>query len=224
MKRKKAVYAALPIVAAAGIAYMTAFALPKSALFEDPAPEIATVSADADSLTFVNFFELVNAGYEGFYMSSGYRDFEEQSALYEEAANKSFVQPAGFSEHQTGLAADISILNGDSGKSGRRWLIENAHRYGFILRYPEDKTDITGIAYEPWHFRYVGEEIAEYVYRHGLCYEEYLELLREKGECYYKGSLVMYATANGGRIEVPSGAEYVIGSDNAGGYIIVTRM
>ena len=56
-----------------------------------------------------------------------------------------------------------------------QWLRENSYKYGFILRYPEDKTDITGIGYEPWHYRYVGKEIAEDIYRQGICLEEYLK-------------------------------------------------
>ena len=55
-----------------------------------------------------------------------------------------------------------------------QWLMENSYKYGFILRYPEDKTEITGIAYEPWHYRYVGKEAAEEIYRRGVCLEEYL--------------------------------------------------
>lgn len=83
----------------------------------------------------------------------------------------------GHSEHQTGLAVDIneteqSFENTPAGI----WLAENSYRYGFILRYPKGKECVTGYDYEPWHFRYLGNELAEKVYRSGLTYDEYYEL------------------------------------------------
>ncbi len=88
----------------------------------------------------------------------------------------------GASEHQAGLSVDIvtlrhQVLNdafADT-KAGK-WLAEHAHEYGFILRYPKDKEEITGINYEPWHFRYVGKEAAEQIYELGCCLEEYVML------------------------------------------------
>ena len=80
----------------------------------------------------------------------------------------------GTSEHQLGLAVDI---NADSFRCSDEevyeWLDENAHKYGFILRYPPAKQEITGISYEPWHYRYVGVEVAEEIYGRGICLEEY---------------------------------------------------
>ena len=60
------------------------------------------------------------------------------------------------------------------------WLRKNSYKYGFIVRYPANKVDITGISNEPWHFRYVGLSAAEEIYRHGLCLEEYLEFIHKK--------------------------------------------
>lgn len=98
--------------------------------------------------------------------------FTEESAAVEAAA---WVNPVGYSEHQTGLAVDINADGIQSaGYEVYEWLAENAWQYGFILRYPEDKTDLTGTEYEPWHYRYVGREKAEEIYRSGLCLEEYL--------------------------------------------------
>jgi D-alanyl-D-alanine carboxypeptidase len=79
------------------------------------------------------------------------------------------VAAPGTSEHATGLAVDLStrIPNGE-------WFVENCYNYGFILRYPADKTDITGIIHEPWHFRYVGVEAATSIMEQGICLEEYL--------------------------------------------------
>ncbi len=82
------------------------------------------------------------------------------------------VAVPGTSEHHLGTAVDIS-----AGEKVDNWLAENSWRYGFILRYPEGKTEVTGIIYEPWHFRYVGKELAKELYDLGLCLEEYMTML-----------------------------------------------
>jgi len=96
----------------------------------------------------------------------------------EEAAAVSVARP-GQSEHQSGLGVDMhnaAAANQNFGETPDGiWLAENAHHFGFILRYPADKTDITGIKYEPWHFRYVGRRVAAIIYAGGLCLEEYWE-------------------------------------------------
>ena len=106
--------------------------------------------------------------------------YSEQEAVTE--AGK-WVAVPGTSEHQTGLALDIisssyQVLDRDQENTAeQRWLMENSYKYGFILRYPSDKSEITGINYEPWHYRYVGKEAAKEMYEKGLCLEEYLEYL-----------------------------------------------
>lgn len=121
---------------------------------------------------------------------STFRDFNRQQELYESYAAKDGQEEAdrysarpGFSEHQTGLAFDI----GESGKEkhwaaasfgeteGGKWLAENAHRFGFILRYPEGKEQLTGYMHESWHFRYVGKDAAAEIYEADITLEEYLE-------------------------------------------------
>ena len=86
-----------------------------------------------------------------------------------------WVAIPGTSEHELGLAVDI---NADKEQSSNEevynWLAENAWRYGFILRYPQGKEDITGIDYEPWHYRYVGKEVAKEIYEAGITLEEYV--------------------------------------------------
>ncbi len=81
----------------------------------------------------------------------------------------------GTSEHELGLAVDVTadktLCTNDTVYA---WLAENAYRYGFILRYPADKESVTGIACEPWHYRYVGTQAAQTIYEQGLCLEEYL--------------------------------------------------
>lgn len=119
---------------------------------------------------------------------SGFRSHETQSMLYNNYVARDGVEKAsrysakpGHSEHETGLAIDIS--NGDPNKSigdwftdtpQAKWLYENAHKYGFILRYPEGKEDITGYKYESWHYRYVGTEHSQYFNQNNLTLEEYL--------------------------------------------------
>ena len=91
------------------------------------------------------------------------------------------MNPPGASEHQTGLTADIHTLSSASlkfaGTPAAVWLEENAQYFGFILRYPEDKTEITGIMYEPWHFRFVGRYHAMRITELGMCLEEYMKYL-----------------------------------------------
>ena len=108
------------------------------------------------------------------YLSRGYS--EEDAAV--EAAK--WVAIPGTSEHQTGLAVDIMsnhylvLDEGQEDTAEQKWLMENSWKYGFILRYPSDKSDITGIYYEPWHYRYVGKTAAKEIYEKGICLEEYL--------------------------------------------------
>lgn len=120
--------------------------------------------------------KLVNEDVEK-YMSKGYS--------YEAALQKTYeyTMPAGYSEHETGLALDIlcstnTIMDeSQEGEPGNRWLVEHCHEYGFILRYPADKEDVTGISYEPWHFRYVGKEAAAYLHEKGWTLEEFYEVV-----------------------------------------------
>jgi len=108
------------------------------------------------------------------YLSRGYS--EEDAAI--EAAK--WVAIPGTSEHQTGLAIDIMssyylvLDKGQEDTAEQQWLMENSYKYGFILRYPSDKSELTGIYYEPWHYRYVGKEAAKEIYEKGICFEEYL--------------------------------------------------
>ena len=128
---------------------------------------------------------------------SAYRSIEKQEKLYEnrvikfiddgfskhEAISKtsSIIAIPYTSEHHTGLAVDIVAssyqrLNKEQENTAeQKWLIANSYKYGFILRYPSSKSDITGIQYEPWHYRYVGNEVAKMIYNDDLCFEEYLD-------------------------------------------------
>ncbi len=111
------------------------------------------------------------------------RDMREYGMTWQEAYDLESMEtmPAGHSEHETGLAVDIVALDYqmlDAEQEYTRenqWLRENCQEYGFILRYPKDKEDVTGISYEPWHFRYVGVEAAKEIMEQGITLEEYLE-------------------------------------------------
>ncbi len=93
-----------------------------------------------------------------------------------EAATAQVILPPGTSEHNLGLAIDIVCVEEYFEDTAEfEWLMENAYKYGFILRYAEDKSDITGVIYEPWHWRFVGVEYAEDIMNSGLCLEEYLD-------------------------------------------------
>lgn len=103
--------------------------------------------------------------------------YKAQGLSQEEAEQKarSLAADPGASEHQTGLALDIIAEYDADHTATWQWLQENSWRYGFILRYPAEKVAITGIDYEPWHFRYVGCPAAEEITKQGLCLEEYVE-------------------------------------------------
>ena len=134
------------------------------------------------------------------WVCSGYRSYDTQSTIYwnhisqyksqglsdEEAKDKTLiaVQYPGCSEHQSGLCVDLLEQNGQpmepyiAGSGLMLWLEQHCTEYGFVVRYPEDKTSVTGIEYEPWHLRYVGKEAAVYMTEHGLCLEEFLDLYK----------------------------------------------
>lgn len=117
---------------------------------------------------------------------SGYRTARTQQKLYDDKINEykkegyseseaaelagQWVAVPGYSEHQLGLAVDINGAAYDV----YLWLQENSYKYGFIFRYPGNKTDLTGVAEEVWHYRYVGVEAAAEIYEQGICLEEYL--------------------------------------------------
>ena len=131
---------------------------------------------------------------------SGYRSIEKQQNLFDNSVNgyvaqgyskedaikytKAYYAVPGTSEHHTGLAMDIvtpsyqTLDDKYDQTDAAKWLFNNAYKYGFILRYPKDKEDITKIAYEPWHYRYVGEEHAKIIKEKNLCFEEYIKTIK----------------------------------------------
>lgn len=150
-----------------------------------------SVRNDIES-ALINMFSAAETDSYYLMIGSGYRSAELQSVYFyglassvgEEAANQSIARP-GQSEHQTGLAVDISTVSQQcylsecfAATGDGIWLVENSYKYGFILRYPEGKESITGYSYEPWHFRYVGVDLATAIHDSGLTFDEawpYLE-------------------------------------------------
>ncbi len=128
---------------------------------------------------FIDLYNDAKKNNYTFFIYSGYRDFKYQESLYEKNNDELTTAKAGHSEHQTGYTIDISTkelgLTSYLGESNAgKWLKNNAYKYGFIIRYPESKEDLTGFSYEPWHIRYVGLEHAKKIYEENLILEEYL--------------------------------------------------
>ena len=146
------------------------------------------------------------------------------------------VAKPGYSEHETGYAMDFSLfedgISADYDGTGEYdWINQNCAHYGFILRYPENKTDLTEIRYESWHYRYVGQPHAYYMQQNDLCLEEYTETLKDysvdnpleitnwDGKVYQ----IYYVPAEAGDstyVMVPPDQEYTVSGNNVDGFII----
>lgn len=115
-------------------------------------------------------------GMNGFIITSGYRDYARQAEIFAETEAGKAQEP-GASEHQTGMAFDVTCQDSGNGFENTphyRWLCENAYKYGFIQRYPPNKSHETGISYEPWHYRYVGKKAAKDMHKTGQTLEAYM--------------------------------------------------
>lgn len=163
-------------------------------LAPDYSPELVVLDAQygspglqLDIETYAHFQEMYAAALAAdyqLYVTSAYRDYDDQVTVFDgymmrmgEADALEYAAKPGFSEHQTGYALDIFVpgatIDSFQDHPAAHWLAEHAHEYGFILRYPEGKENITGYNYEAWHYRYVGAEAANIIYDQGLTYEEY---------------------------------------------------
>lgn len=196
---------------------------------------------------FDKFYQLY--GENDIMINSGYRSSEVQKKLYDEdvsdqansTTSSEYVAKPGYSEHQTGYSFDISLLDSEgiiteyTGEDKYKWINENCSEYGFIVRYPQDKTEYTGYNYEPWHFRYVGVPHASYIAQNNLCLEEYVTLL--KGHDVTDPLLVTdlsmtnwqiyFVPADGGnttRVPVPKDNEYQVYGNNIDGFIVSVKL
>lgn len=209
------------------------------------------VSFDKTALGMFNEMMLAfdnDTGRHDILVNSSYRTMEEQDAIYQikvdqysEEYASLFVAMPGFSEHHTGLAVDLTIYT-DKNESKTfednteyiDWMTANAHKFGFILRYPSDKVDITKIGYESWHYRYVGKPHAYYMVVNNLCFEEYIEALRsfpfdgkhlnitddegQHWEIYF-----VPATGETTEVPVPKNIPYEVSGNNVDGFIITIK-
>ena len=129
-------------------------------------------------------------------VGSGYRSYDYQQVIWDHYVEskgleeaKKFVAIPGSSEHQTGLAFDVAFIRNNEYSlialetdPEIKWLLKNAYKYGFILRYPKDKENITGYSYEPWHYRFVGIKLAKMLYKNNLTLEEYYKKINTEME------------------------------------------
>ena len=172
---------------------------------EDFTVEVADIDEyrqfDARAIGYLNqmMADMKKAGITNIWVQSAYRSVERQKELYDNSIKKylaqgktqeeaerltdEYINKPGSSDHNLGLAVDFNYVDNKFAEmKGFKWLQENAENYGFILRYPEDKEDITKISYESWHWRYVGQEHAKKMNELDMCLEEYIEYLENDEE------------------------------------------
>lgn len=170
---------------------------------EDFEVEVVEIADDRlfDARAIADLKKMINAmgkdGISNIWVQSAYRSVERQKELYDksvkgyldegksreeaERLTEEYINKPGASDHNLGLAVDFNnVDNNFEDLKGFKWLQENAENYGFILRYPKDKEDITKISYESWHWRYVGEEHAKKMNKLNMCLEEYIEHLQNE--------------------------------------------
>lgn len=179
-------------------------------------------------------------GHEDIRIDNAYRSVAEQQSIYDNAEDTSNVSEPGGSDYHTGYSIDLNVVNEDGesldfdGKGDYEWFEKNGHKYGFILRCPEGKENLTGQGYRPWHFRYVGKAHASYIYEKGLCLEEYLNELKLFHP--YDGEHLKISDSDGNKYEVyyfaadtsavitsvavPGSYKYEISGNNSDGFIL----
>ncbi len=202
-----------------------------------PARETLTQEAmDAFNALAEDFY--AQTGHRDLFMLDSYRSYEDQQSVYVNKGSEIATLP-GHSEHHTGLAFDLELyINGKTadfdGTGEYKWVHDNCYKYGFVLRYPHDKTEVTEISYEPWHFRYVGKEHAYYMYTNNLCLEEYIGLLKKytldsERLIFTADNGVQYmiytqsVPGDSGVIYLPKNHEYNISGDN-NGHVVVSAI
>jgi len=160
-----------------------------------------------------------------FLITSGFRGFDEQSKLYKEMGSIRAL-PAGYSEHNLGLSLDVGSTQGKMEVAPEgEWISKNAWKYGFTLRYPEDKTNITGIMNEPWHIRYVGLPHSAIMKEKNFVLEEYLDYLKEEKHISatvngQKYEVFYYPVTEHTTINVPANLRFEVSGNNTDGVIV----
>ncbi len=182
-------------------------------------------------------------------ISCAYRSMALQGELYDEEVEEKgeeegakWVNKPGYSEHQSGYSFDLSLIDDEGGitefdgEGIYGWIEKNCEKYGFIIRYPSDKTEITGIYHEPWHIRYVGEVHAGYMKEYDLCMEEYIELIkgyRVEDPLEYRDvdmndwQIYFVPASKSGdvtEVPIPKDRQYEISGNNIDGFIVTVKM
>lgn len=176
-------------------------------------------------------------------VEGAYRSVSEQQAIYDSADDKSAASEPGKSDYHTGYSIDLNVVDEDGnsldfdGKGDYAWFAENCYKFGFVLRFPEGKEDITGQSARPWHFRYVGKVHAAYMAQNDLCLEEYLARLKtydynathlEAKDSDGKNYEIYYFAADNETamtsIAVPADYKYDLSGNNTDGFIITISL
>lgn len=182
-------------------------------------------------------------GHTDIRIDSAYRSVSEQESIYDSADDKSTASKPGYSDYHTGYSIDLNIVDDEGnsldfdGTGDYEWFGNNSYKYGFVLRFPEGKEDITGQSYRPWHFRYVGKVHAAYMHEKNLCLEEYVNELKsypydgnhfettdsdgKRYEIYYFAADTSTAMTS---VAVPAGYEYSISGNNSDGFIVTVSL
>ena len=201
---------------------------------------------DTTNKMFDDFYSIY--GESDLYIACAYRSYATQEGLYQDELNSdpeagvNLVAPPGYSDHQTGYVFDVDHYNATEkngiafdGTGNDEWFLNNCANYGFIVRYPEDKVDITGYYYEPWHYRYVGIPHAIYMKQNNLCLEEYLDKIKnntkdnpltvsaEDGTTWSMWYEKAYEDGDVTQIAIPKDCDYEISGNNVDGFIITVK-
>ena len=214
--------------------------------------ELRTISyraANNSMLLSASVIEPLNNMMDAFYAETGsdsvfvisaFRDYEKQRetlneyiALVGHGEALKWAALPGHSEHQSGLAVDFGVFSEGAlrtfpGTGVNAWFTENCYKFGFVLRFPDYKTDVTGTAGEPWHFRYTGEPHAYLMYENDWCLEEYIDILRQYtfdepySVTYCKDDYEIYFTGDTD-IPIPFDCEIDISGNNVDGFIVTLK-
>ena len=167
----------------------------------------------------------------------GYLTPEQAGDRYNAASDKAHAAQAGGSDFHTGLSFSLTVYpqsDGSIGDGSYAWLADNAHRYGFVLRYPSDKLGVTGIVPSDGHYRYVGRAAAAYIYENGLCLEEFLDRVEQatpeeplRWDCEAGLFAAYFQRATGETqttIRVPASLEYSVSGNNRDGFVVIASV
>lgn len=197
-------------------------------MVSDPTWQLNATALDAFNTMMLEHYKLFEDG--SIKISSAYRSYEDQ------ANSATSSTPAGHSDHHTGLCVAIRSQTTNTTLPSDHWIYQNCHKYGFVIRYPESKSAITGVNGYDYCLRYVGAAHATYMHENNLCMEEYAELLKstytQTNHLAITGAdgnkyEVYYVPAGSGEVttlQVPKNRVYTVSGDNIGGFIVTVHL